>query len=56
MTLAKLPDSNLDSNLKQSGKGGSGIKVRGAADVSGGLFFDGPKTLRLKLETLISAG
>ena len=49
MTLARFPDSNLDSNRKQSGKGGSGIKVKVAAEGSAGLFFEGPSTLRLKL-------
>ena len=36
MTLAKFPDSNLDSNRKQSGNGGSGRICNGAAEGSGG--------------------
>ena len=43
-----MPDSNRDSNLKQSGNGGSIIGNKGAAAGSGGWSFEGPGTLRLK--------
>ena len=50
MTLARLPDSNLDSNLRLSGRGvKSTFGSIGAAPGSGGPPWpEGPATLRLK--------